>query len=79
MIGLDAAKRLIAFYGTKGFFEKIKETDLFKKFTGVLSVISEKRLDSYSAAAAFYIFMSFIPYSLILLSTVKYLPFSKKK
>jgi DNA ligase (NAD+) len=28
MIGLDAAKRLIAFYGTKGFFEKIKETDL---------------------------------------------------
>ena len=28
MIGLDAAKRLIAFYGTNGFFEKIKETDL---------------------------------------------------
>ena len=28
MIGLDAAKRLIAFYGTNGFFEKIKETNL---------------------------------------------------
>ena len=57
---------------------KIKETDLFKKLTPVLTVISEKRLDSYSAAAAFYIFMSFIPYLLILLSTVKYLPFSKQ-
>jgi membrane protein len=34
-------------------------------------------MDTYSAAAAFYIFMSFIPYLLIFMSTIKYLPFTK--
>ncbi len=45
---------------------------------GFLSVCSTKRLDTYSAAAAFYIFVSFIPYLLIILSTIKYLPFTKQ-
>ena len=39
MIGLDAAKRLIAFYGTNGFFEKIKESnlssDIFAEVDGI--------------------------------------------
>ena len=39
---------------------------------------SDKRIDVYSACAAFYIFMSFIPFSLIMLSLIKYLPFTKQ-
>ena len=39
---------------------------------------AEKRLDMYSASSAFFIFISFIPFTLILLSTVKYLPYSKQ-
>lgn len=58
--------------------EKIRESGIYKRLTAILAVISEKRIDTYSACAAFYIFMSFIPYLLIILSTIKYLPFSKQ-
>ncbi len=57
---------------------KIRDSKVYKKTTSILSVIAEKRLDTYSAAAAFYLFMSFIPYTLILLSLIKYLPFTKQ-
>ena len=57
---------------------KIRETKIYKRLSELLLIISEKRIDTYSAGAAFYIFMSFIPYLLILLSTIKYLPFSKQ-
>ncbi len=57
--------------------KKIKESRQFKNLCDLFKLSGEKRIDIYSAGAAFYIFMSFIPYSLILLSTVKYLPFSK--
>ncbi len=58
--------------------QKIKESKLFIQINGLLSVIAEKRIDTYSAGAAFYIFISFVPFILILLSTVKYLPFTKQ-
>ena len=57
---------------------KIKESRPVKYLTEFLPLLSEKRIDTYSAGAAFYIFMSFIPYTLILLSTIKYLPFTKE-
>ena len=57
--------------------DKIKGSAGFRNLSGLLALVGDKRIDTYSACAAFYIFMSFIPYSLILLSTVKYLPFSK--
>ncbi|MBO4889641.1 MAG: YihY/virulence factor BrkB family protein [Lachnospiraceae bacterium] len=57
---------------------RIRESILFKKAYGFVSILARKRTDTYSAAAAFYIFMSFIPFTLILLSTVRYLPFSKE-
>ncbi len=56
---------------------KIKEHAIYKKISPLLTKVADKRLDMYSAGAAFFIFMSFIPFTLILLSTVKYLPFSK--
>ena len=49
-----------------------------KKAEEFFAILAAKRTDTYSAAAAFYIFMSFIPFTLILLSTVRYLPFSKQ-
>ena len=49
-----------------------------KKGQEFFAILAAKRTDTYSAAAAFYIFMSFIPFTLILLSTVRYLPFSKQ-
>ena len=58
--------------------QKIRESKLFRNLSGLLSVISEKRIDTYSAGAAFYIFISFVPFIVILLSTVKYLPFTKQ-
>ena len=57
---------------------KYKDTKIYKSLSEFLSVLSDKRLDMYSAGAAFYIFMSFIPYLLIVFSTIKYLPFSKQ-
>ncbi len=41
-------------------------------------MLAKKRIDTYAAGTSFYIFMSFIPYLLIVLSTIKYLPFSKQ-
>ena len=58
--------------------DKIKRSRIYGYLSATLALCAEKRIDTYSACAAFYIFMSFIPYSLILLSTVKYLPFSKE-
>ena len=58
--------------------QKIRESKMFRNLSGLLSVISEKRIDTYSAGAAFYIFISFVPFIVILLSTVKYLPFTKQ-
>lgn len=54
------------------------ESKSVKKLSRLLKVISDKRIDTYSACAAFYLFISFIPFTLILLSTIKYLPFSKE-
>ena len=51
---------------------------IFLELKRLLSLLSEKRIDTYSAGAAFYIFISFVPFILILLSTVKYLPFTKQ-
>lgn len=56
----------------------IKESKPYKYVTGLAAVVSKKRIDVYAAGAAFYIFMSFIPYLLIMLSTIKYLPFTKQ-
>lgn len=58
--------------------QKIKGSKFYKVINGLLTVVSEKRIDTYSAGAAFYIFISFVPFILILLSTVKYLPFTKQ-
>lgn len=60
------------------FIQKIKESRIYAGMLGFLKLSGQKRIDTYSAGAAFYIFMSFIPYSLILLSTIKYLPFTKE-
>ncbi len=57
---------------------RIKELRTYRYLSKLSAVVGEKRIDTYSACAAFYIFMSFIPYTLILLSTVKYLPFTKE-
>ena len=54
-----------------------KLSGLIKSITRLVREISAKRIDIYSACAAFYIFVSFIPFTLIVLSTIKYLPFSK--
>jgi DNA ligase (NAD+) len=43
MIGLDAAKRLIAFYGTNGFFEKIKEINLSSEIFAEVNGIGIER------------------------------------
>ncbi len=63
--------------GIRGI-QNIKGSRPVRYLTDLMRIIGEKRIDTYSAGTAFYIFMSFIPYSLILLSTVKYLPFSKE-
>ena len=57
---------------------KIKENKIYKELTGFIALCGKKRLDTYSAATAFYVFMSLIPFLLIILSTIKYLPFSKQ-
>ena len=57
---------------------KIKGSKLYKDLIGFADVLTEKRIDTYSAGTSFYIFMSFIPYLLIVLTTIKYLPFSKQ-
>ena len=57
---------------------RIRQSKLYKNVTDLADVVSKKRIDVYAAGAAFYIFMSFIPYLLIVLSTIKYLPFSKQ-
>ena len=56
---------------------KIKENKLYKEVSAFVALCGDKKLDMYSAATSFYIFMSFIPYLLIIFSTVKYLPFSR--
>lgn len=58
--------------------QKIRESKIFRELNRLFTVVSEKRIDTYSAGAAFYIFISFVPFILILLSTVKYLPFTKQ-
>ena len=57
---------------------KEKAAKAYAKVKAILVIASEKRIDTYSACAAFYIFMSFIPFLLIMLSVIKYLPFSKQ-
>ena len=57
---------------------KIKESGIYREIKDFFALASEKRIDTYSAGASFYIFISFIPFSLILLSTIKYLPFSRE-
>ena len=56
----------------------ILSSKAIKKLYRLLQEVSDKRIDTYSACAAFYIFISFIPFALILLSTIKYLPFTKQ-
>ncbi|MCR5686781.1 MAG: YihY/virulence factor BrkB family protein [Lachnospiraceae bacterium] len=56
---------------------KEKVFKVYPKIRGFFAEASDKRIDIYSACAAFYIFMSFIPFVLILFSVIKYLPFSK--
>ncbi len=51
---------------------------LYHKVRDFFTDAADKRIDIYSACAAFYIFMSFIPFTLIMLSLIKYLPFSKQ-
>ena len=58
--------------------KKIKESKIYRELKQFIYIASDKRLDSYSAGAAFYIFISFVPFILILLSTIKYLPFTKE-
>ncbi len=58
--------------------QKIRASKSYKYLLFVSAVVGRKRIDVYSACSAFYIFISFIPFALILLSTVKYLPFSKQ-
>ncbi len=68
--------KLMGFAGSA--MEKIRQSGIYKRFKELGTLIGDKRIDTYSAGAAFYIFMSFIPYLLIVLSTIKYLPFSKQ-
>ena len=56
---------------------RITKSRIYKYISSVGRVISDKKIDVYSATAAFYIYMSFIPFLLILFSTIKYLPFTK--
>ena len=58
--------------------DKIKESKAYKTLMALATLMADKRIDIYSACSAFYIFISFIPFVFILLSTVKYLPFSKQ-
>ena len=55
----------------------IKQSKEYRKVADFMLVAGKKRIDVYSASAAFYILMSFIPYVLIILSTIKYLPFTR--
>ena len=57
---------------------KIRDNAFYKKISPYLSLMADKKLDMYSAGAAFFIFISFIPFTLIMLSTIKYLPFTKE-
>lgn len=63
---------------TKNMLQKIRETKTYDHLVSITSVMAQKRIDVYSACAAFYIYMSFIPFVLILLSLIRYLPFSKQ-
>ncbi|MBO4904724.1 MAG: YihY/virulence factor BrkB family protein [Lachnospiraceae bacterium] len=56
---------------------RIKDSRAYASLIRLGAVISDKKIDVYSATAAFYIYMSLIPFLLILLSTIKYLPFTK--
>lgn len=56
---------------------RITTSRIYRCLSKVSKVTSDKKIDVYSATAAFYIYMSFIPFLLILLSTIKYLPFTK--
>lgn len=57
--------------------KKITDSRIYRAMSSIGSAIADKKIDIYSATAAFYIYMSFIPFLLILLSTIKYLPFTK--
>ncbi|MBO4267252.1 MAG: YihY/virulence factor BrkB family protein [Lachnospiraceae bacterium] len=56
---------------------RIRTSRFYRGLSRFGKVTSDKKIDVYSATAAFYIYMSFIPFLLILLSTIKYLPFTK--
>ena len=56
---------------------RIRTSRFYRCLSRFGKVTSDKKIDVYSATAAFYIYMSFIPFLLILLSTIKYLPFTK--
>lgn len=58
--------------------DKIRKSKIITQLSHITAEVNARRIDTYSACTAFYIFMSFIPFTLILLSTIKYLPFSKE-
>ena len=57
---------------------KIRGSKIYNYLSRFIALLAEKRIDTHSAGTSFYIFMSFIPYLLIILSTIKYLPFTKQ-
>ena len=69
---------IIGWYCMVSAVKRLKESAIYKRLNPLFALMSEKRIDTYSAGAAFYIFISFVPFILILLSTVKYLPFTKQ-
>ena len=51
--------------------------ELIKKYTEFTAMCKKNRIDIYAACVSFYIFLSFIPFAIIILSIIPYLPFTQ--